>query len=146
MDLGNELAPSEVQVAPTVEWNADASSYYTLAMVDPDAPSRAEPTYREIEHWLVVNIPGDDISKGDVIAEYIGSGPPEGSGLHRYAFFLYEQSGKMDFEELQETEVNRYNFSIRKFAEKYEMGSPIAGNFYQAQYENILNKKFRVDF
>lgn len=32
---------------------------------DPDAPSRAEPTFREWHHWLVVNIPGTDISKGE---------------------------------------------------------------------------------
>lgn len=43
-------------------------------------------------HWLVRNIPGNDIKKGEVIAEYRGSGPPEGTGLHRYIFLLYEQN------------------------------------------------------
>lgn len=136
VNLGNELIPSEVQTAPAVEWEADSSTYYTLAMVDPDAPSRAEPIYREIEHWLVVNIPGSDVSKGDIIASYIGSAPPQGSGLHRYAFFLYEQSELIDIEELQQAEENRRNFSIRDFAKKYELGSALAGNFYQAQNED----------
>jgi phosphatidylethanolamine-binding protein (PEBP) family uncharacterized protein len=53
---------------------------------DPDAPSRADPEFREWRHWLVVNIPGCDIDKGEVAAAYIGSGPPEGTGLHRYVF------------------------------------------------------------
>ena len=52
--------------------------------VDPDAPSRKEPKYREWRHWVVVNIPGGDVSKGEVCAEYVGAGPPKGTGLHRY--------------------------------------------------------------
>ena len=51
---------------------------------DPDAPSRADPKWGEWRHWLVVNIPGNDISKGDTIAQYIGAAPPVGTGLHRY--------------------------------------------------------------
>ena len=53
---------------------------------DPDAPSRANPTYREWRHWLVANIPGCDVSKGETIVTYFGAGPPQGTGLHRYIF------------------------------------------------------------
>lgn len=53
---------------------------------DPDALSRADPKYREWRHWLVMNIPGCAVSKGDEVAVYVGSGPPEGTGLHRYVF------------------------------------------------------------
>ena len=52
----------------------------SLLFPDPDARSRANPTLREFLHFLVVNIPGTDISKGDVLFEYIGSGPPQGTG------------------------------------------------------------------
>ena len=51
---------------------------------DPDAPSRKDPKYREWRHWLVVNVPGGDVSRGEVCAEYVGAGPPKGTGLHRY--------------------------------------------------------------
>ena len=37
-----------------------------LIVTDPDAPSRAEPSIREVLHWLVVNVPGNDINKGEV--------------------------------------------------------------------------------
>ncbi len=47
---------------------------------DPDAPSRKEPTYREWHHWLVGNIPGADVNKGETLSEYVGSGPPQGTG------------------------------------------------------------------
>lgn len=76
-DLGNILTPTQVQKQPKVEYKAEKDTYYTLAMQDPDAPSRREPSRREFRHWLVVNIPGNDIFKGDTIWEYIGSGPPK---------------------------------------------------------------------
>ena len=41
-------------------------------------------------HWLVLNIPGNDVSKGEVRKGYIGSGPPKDTGLHRYTFVLYK--------------------------------------------------------
>ena len=53
---------------------------------DPDAPSRTDPKYREWRHWLVVNVPGTDVSKGEVLSAYVGAGPPKGTGLHRYIF------------------------------------------------------------
>lgn len=49
-------------------------------VADPDAPSRADPKFREWHHWCVANIPGADISKGEVLSEYVGSGPPKGTG------------------------------------------------------------------
>ena len=51
-----------------------------FSFVDPDAPSRKDPKFREWHHWLVANIPGNDIQSGEVLSEYVGSGPPKGSG------------------------------------------------------------------
>lgn len=33
---------------------------------------------------------------------------------------------------------NRGNFSIKKFGEKYKLGEPIAGNFYQAEFDDYV--------
>ncbi|EDS33459.1 phosphatidylethanolamine-binding protein 2 [Culex quinquefasciatus] len=110
-------------------------------MTDPDAPSRKEPTYREWHHWLVGNIPGADVAKGETLSEYVGSGPPEGTGLHRYVFLVYKQNGKLSFDEPRLTNRsgdNRGGFSIAKFAEKYKLGNPVAGNFYQAQWDDYV--------
>ncbi|XP_037064314.1 phosphatidylethanolamine-binding protein 4 isoform X2 [Peromyscus leucopus] len=42
---------------PKVKYPAAlAGSYYVLVMVDPDAPSRADPQMRYWRHWLVANI------------------------------------------------------------------------------------------
>jgi phosphatidylethanolamine-binding protein (PEBP) family uncharacterized protein len=42
-----------------------------LTVADPDAPSRVNPTMREWHHWLVVNIPGNDVKKGEVFKKAV---------------------------------------------------------------------------
>ena len=115
---------------------------YTL-LLDPDAPSRADPKFGEWHHWLITNIPGSNLSKGDVSSEYVGAGPPEGSGLHRYVFVLFKQPmGKQIFEGLPKltnrSMDGRPNHKIRDFAAKYNLGDPIAANFYKAEYDNYV--------
>ena len=51
---------------------------------DPDAPSRCNPKFAQWRHWLVVNIPGTDVTQGETITAYVGAAPPKGTGLHRY--------------------------------------------------------------
>lgn len=67
--------------APTITWPTEEGALYTVVMTDPDAPSRADPKFREWRHWVVVNVPGTDVSKGLVYAPYIGSGPPKDTGM-----------------------------------------------------------------
>lgn len=96
VNLGNELTPTQVKDKPTLKWNAEPNAFYTLLLVDPDAPSRTKPTYREYLHWAIVNIPGDAIEQGETIFDYIGAGPPKDTGLHRYIFLVYKQpNGKI---------------------------------------------------
>lgn len=69
-------------------------------MTDPDATSRLNPDLREIRHWLVFNIPGCSIENGDEVTEFIGSGPQNGTELHRYVFLVYKQkNGKISHNE-----------------------------------------------
>ncbi|XP_034660535.1 protein D3 [Drosophila subobscura] len=151
VEQGNELTPTQVKDEPHVTWvspeGEGRETLLTLLMVDPDAPTRADPTYREILHWAVVNIPGDDPRAGYALAEYMGAGPPLNTGLHRYIFLLYRQSRKI--EETESTPKNsrkgRLNFNARDFASKHQLGSPIAANYFQAQYDDyvpIRNKTF----
>lgn len=59
----------------------------TLVMYDPD--SSTPPSWL---HYLVINIPNGDLSKGDVIVPYAGPSPPPGSGLHHYIFEQFAQT------------------------------------------------------
>ncbi|XP_018324117.1 phosphatidylethanolamine-binding protein homolog F40A3.3-like [Agrilus planipennis] len=138
---GNILTPTQVKDQPSVKWQADKNEYYLLCMTDPDNLSRKEPTLREWHHWLVGNIPGNDISKGEVLTEFLGSGPRPGTGLHRYVFLLYKQPGKLNFTEKRITNRSaegRENFSSRNFAKKYNLGDPVAGNLYQAEWDQYV--------
>ncbi|XP_069691569.1 protein D2-like [Periplaneta americana] len=145
VNLGSELTPTEVKDVPEVKWDADDGAYYVLCMTDPDAPSRTEPKNREWRHWLVGNIPGNKVEQGETLSAYVGSGPPKGSGLHRYVFLVYKQPSKLTFDEPRvsnRSADNREKFSIKKFAEKYNLGSPVAGNFYQAQWDDYVPKLY----
>ncbi|CAB3219863.1 unnamed protein product [Arctia plantaginis] len=141
VDEGNVLTPTQVKDKPTVSWEAKPSLFYTLVMTDPDAPSRADPKFREWHHWLVGNVPGDNVAAGEELSQYVGSGPPPGTGLHRYVFLVYQQPDKLTFDEPRLTNksgANRAMFSIAKFAKKYNLGDPVAGNFYQAEYDDYV--------
>ncbi|KAL7077395.1 hypothetical protein ACQ4LE_003014 [Meloidogyne hapla] len=141
-NLGNVLTPTQVKNPPTLTWEAEDGVLYTLALTDPDAPSRASPKFREWHHWLVVNIPGNDVAKGEVLSEYVGSGPPEDTGLHRYIFLVYKQNGKIHDAEhghlTNRSGDKRGCFKIHDFAKKHGLGDPIAGNFYQAEYDDYV--------
>ncbi|KAJ8983331.1 hypothetical protein NQ317_010870 [Molorchus minor] len=141
VNLGNVLTPTQVKDPPTLKWDSEGGGFYTLCMTDPDAPSRKEPKFREWHHWLIVNIPGSNVDQGEVLSEYVGSGPPPDTGLHRYVFLVYKQPGKLNCDEERLTNRsgdNRGCFSIRKFAAKYNLGQPISGNFFQAEYDDYV--------
>lgn len=95
VDLGNELTPTQVKDRPEVTWEAEMGAFYTLVMIDPDAPSRVNQSIGEIRHWLVMNIPEYAIDQGDEIVEFIGSGPMKDTGIHRYIILVFKQSNGM---------------------------------------------------
>ena len=98
---------------------------------------RTNPKFREWEHWLVVNIPGSELDKGDTLCGYMGAAPPKGSGLHRYVLLVFKQAGPVDVSQethlKADTSKGRANFSISKFAAKHGFGDPVAANFFKAQ-------------
>ncbi|XP_013790999.1 protein D3-like isoform X2 [Limulus polyphemus] len=144
--LGNELTPTQVKDPPTfINYPTEDDTLYTLCMTDPDAPSRQTPKFREWHHWLVVNIPGKNVSEGEVLSQYVGSGPPKGTGLHRYVLLVYKQPERLNPTEKRLTNTSgehRGLFKIREFATKYGLGEPWAGNFFQAQWDDYVPKLF----
>ncbi|KAK4958593.1 carboxypeptidase Y inhibitor [Elasticomyces elasticus] len=107
--LGNTVKPNAVQEMPIVEFvdsvpspstheldPATRSMQYTIALTDPDAPSRDDPEWSEICHWIATGI---TVSSSSVIASdkteiqdlkevmpYKPPGPPPKTGKHRYVF------------------------------------------------------------
>ena len=70
------------------------------------------------------------------------------TGLHRYVFLMFKQpGGKQAFPGLDtidnKTSGGRAKHNVRAFIKKYGMDSPdalVAGNFYQAEYDDYVPK------
>lgn len=111
----------------------------------------------------MVNIPGCDVAKGEEVAAYIGSGAPQGTGLHRYVFLgkderchatmwpscnsltlVYKQDGRITYTDpkLGFSVDNRGCTKANDVAAKYNLGNPVAGNFYQAEWDDYVPKLY----
>lgn len=113
-DLGNTIKPKRLQKEPTVslydetDGSSPASSLkYVITLTDPDAPSRDDPEWSEMCHWIAANVSvssetlsilpmpifGADHYKTtagpDDLVEYKPPGPPEKTGKHRYVFLAF---------------------------------------------------------
>lgn len=146
-ELGRVLMPTQVKSWPTAvaRVGLDAGTHYTLVMTDPYAPCRKDPKYREWHHFLVVNMKGNDISSGTVLSDYVGSGPPKGTGLHRYVWLVYEQKGPLKCDEpilSNRSGDHRGKFKVASFRKKYELGPPVAGTCYQAEWDDYVPKLY----
>ena len=67
----------------------DPNSLWTLVMTNPDGHLTDEKS--EYLHWMVANIPANQIASGKTIASYLQPFPAFGTGYHRYIFVLYKQ-------------------------------------------------------
>lgn len=95
---------------------------------------------------LVGNIKGNAVTGGDKIAEYIGSGPPKGTGKHRYVFVLFKQPKKLDALSKEPKSPltftdNRLRFKIKDFADKHGLGDPVAGTFFEAEWDAYVDER-----
>ncbi|XP_057658324.1 protein D2-like [Diorhabda carinulata] len=131
------------KLAPKVIWNVDKKgTHYSLVMTDIDAPSRQKPFLREWHHWLVVNIPDNHFEKGDTLTEYIGAGPPKGTGLHRFVFLLLKQPNSISFPSYRISKTHykgRPKFQTQTFIKKYNM-EIYAGTFFEAEYDEFVDE------
>ena len=97
IDFGTQIDERDKRVsrAPKVTFSApDASSHYTLLMVDPDAPGPKEPSQRSVLHWAVTDISGSkgDADGGQLAVSYRFPSPDWGN--HRFVFILMRQGKK----------------------------------------------------
>uniref|UniRef100_A0A803MBG8 Uncharacterized protein n=1 Tax=Chenopodium quinoa TaxID=63459 RepID=A0A803MBG8_CHEQI len=135
----SEFRPSQIVYPPRVviQGNDPSASYFfTLVMVDPDAPSPGNPTEREYLHWLVTNIPANgSINLGQEVMAY--ESPRPSLGIHRYVFVLFYHSG------LQTITAPgwRQNFFTREFAELYNLGMPVAAVYFTCQREGGYRRR-----
>ncbi|THH16201.1 hypothetical protein EW146_g4401 [Bondarzewia mesenterica] len=114
--LGNELTVADTADEPEIvltpmnvaveqadsTGDAKGDLSYTLVMLDPDAPTRKEPIYRQFRHWVITGLKAPlegDLKTANVVAlhthpsttPYRPPGPRSASGLHRYTFLLFQE-------------------------------------------------------
>lgn len=75
----------------------------------------------------------------------MGAGPPPDTEFHRYVFLLFKQPGKLTFDEPHHgnTDGNRGIFSTENFVKKYGLGIPVAGNFFEAEYDDYVPELYK---
>lgn len=146
VNLGEERTPTQVKDAPVnISWPVEPEALYTLLMIDPDAPIRTNPFVGEVLHWMVINISGSNLVSGTTISPYLGSGPPEGSGLHRYIFLVFKQPRILALDKTdQKRKEIRYKFNSKSFVRKYNLGKPVAGNYFNAQFDELIRQKYAL--
>ncbi|KAM6542388.1 hypothetical protein CsatB_006835 [Cannabis sativa] len=128
---GTDLRPSQVANSPRVEIGGDdLRTFYTLVMVDPDAPNPSEPNLKEYLHWLVTDIPATTgTGFGQEVMCY--ESPRPTVGIHRFVFVLFRQLGRQTVY----APGWRHNFNTRDFAEIYNLGLPVAAVYFNCQKE-----------
>merc|ERR1712080_321771 len=132
---GDSLVGSEAREIPSIRLEeASKGKLYTVAMVDPDAPSRKNPRAAQWLHWILTNDDGDQLLSGEnlvgeEVITYAGPSPPKGSGPHRYVLLVWEQQQTVSMESPR----SRARGDISKIAKSLDLGAPIAGNFFFAE-------------
>lgn len=60
-------------------------------------------------------------------------------------FLVFKQNGHIKFSESQLTNCSadcRASWHVAKFAKKYKFSNPVAGNFFQAEFDDYVPKLY----
>lgn len=75
---GDLLRVSQVQKAPVLSFTVDTANpdaSYAFMLIDPDAPTPADPKFAFWRHWVVSSLkPGQNVS-GKTLTEFLAPGP-----------------------------------------------------------------------
>ncbi|KAI0018503.1 phosphatidylethanolamine-binding protein [Xylariomycetidae sp. FL0641] len=146
--LGNEVSVDAVQDSPRLRLRRPSSSSadetsYAVALTDPDAPSRANPEWAEICHWLVTNVTSSSSSSSATdLMPYKPPGPPPETGAHRYVFLAFAAANGTAVARLNLTApadrkhwgYGEPGMGVWAWAEENGL-EPVAANFVYAQNE-----------
>ena len=165
--LGNTIKPKHVQDQPSITLHDETSSNgyaasnmtYVVTLTDPDAPSRDDPKWSEMCHWIAANITlsentysilpvpflslekPDKVSKKgvDEVIEWKPPGPPPKTGKHRYVFLVFApKNGTTETLHLSKPKERQHwgtgeeRGGVRDWAEENGL-VPVGANFMYSQ-------------
>ncbi|KAF1986198.1 PEBP-like protein [Aulographum hederae CBS 113979] len=153
-ELGNTINPKLLQKMPSLQLFDPLTSsspvpasdmQYTVALTDPDAPSRDDPEWSEICHWIATNIhlteSESPILQKDLteVMEWKPPGPPPKTGKHRYVFLAFAPAnGTTDELNLSKPSDRQHwgtgeeRHGVRQWADENGL-VPVAANFIYSQ-------------
>lgn len=138
---GNIILPSEASKAPSVSFESEPGTLWTLVLTSLDGHLLEQD--KEYLHWFVGNIEGGNVGKADVICDYLQPFLPKGTGYHRYVFLLYKQDSRLDYSKLERpancTDLKQRTFRTYDFYKEYEdVLTPAGLAFFQSAWEDSL--------
>lgn len=168
-ELGNAIKPKHLQHQPSITLHEDINPKnlvgvhptYVITLTDPDAPSRDNPKWSEMCHWIAANVTVttktfsilplpefglteqrmEEQSDPDDIMEYKPPGPPPKTGKHRYVFLVFAPKNGTTEPLVLSKPKNRQHWGtdeegggVRNWAAANEL-VPVAANFVYAKNE-----------
>lgn len=142
--LGNVLKPSKTKESPSLKIYCPGiheTPGLTIILTDPDAPSRSDPKWSEMCHWIGIIPTGEQypvegtLSKiKNEVVKYKPPGPPPKTGYHRYVFLLLEgdNTNLTAPEDRQHWGFGKKGHGVRDWAEKEGL-EVIGANFFYAK-------------
>jgi len=156
VQMGNAINPAYTTKAPVLHIKCIQGAFvegaqFTIALTDPDAPSRDSPKWSEICHWIA-KVPGNLVgSLGDLnnilqnpaalgiqgleeVVDYKPPGPPKMTGPHRYVFVLLvgDNSNLTVPSDRKHWGTGKVRHGVRDWA-KQESLEIVGANFFYAQ-------------
>lgn len=139
ISIGQEIAATETQSAPTVTVHPlsgtddfESSQLYTVMLVDADVAGTDNQVANQTFHWLAngVSVGADgalDFGIASTAIDYVGPGPLEGTGPHRYVLLMVEQDAGFT----APAEFSSFGaHPLRQYLETEDLGEVRAANFF----------------
>ncbi|XP_013907053.1 PREDICTED: 39S ribosomal protein L38, mitochondrial [Thamnophis sirtalis] len=142
---GNVVTPTEAFNHPEVSFEAEEGTLWTLLLTNLDG--HLSDGNSEYVHWLVGNIPGNQIEAGQEICHYFPAFPARGTGYHRYVFLLFKQDQPIDFTEdvrpMPCHSLRMRTFKTFDFYKKHQSDMTPAGlAFFQCEWDTSVTNIF----
>lgn len=103
------LSLTTAQKPFSVSWNGSSDGIYSLIVYDLSIPGKSP-----YVHFWAQNIPGDDLSQGNILIPYQPPSPPDGT--HDYVIDLFQQPRNYGNSEIDMKLRPRENFPIETVA------------------------------
>ncbi|KAG9244605.1 putative carboxypeptidase Y inhibitor [Calycina marina] len=134
VEYGSHFNTSDTQNKPAVMISCPKKSFkgLTLVLTDPDAPSRENPKWGEMCHWIAT-ASSTGLKR---VVDYKAPEPPAKTGYHRYVFLLLEgENGKLEApDDRQHWGTGKSGHGVRDWAKAQGL-RVVGGNFFFEQNE-----------